>query len=123
MRSERDRATGQLDVPPQDVISRDILRKTYVTPIRLIQFLSLVAVFSVAFPYIRGAVPWLVAFLCMLGLNSLEVFCVGSLLSLARSSVPGLQGCGPLMWRKTASRGACEESLTRLGTDHLDLYS
>ena len=60
-----------------------ILHKTYVTPIRLIQFLSLVAVFSVAFPYIRRVVPWLVAFLCMLGRNSLEVFCVGSLLSLA----------------------------------------
>jgi hypothetical protein len=60
-----------------------ILDKTYATPIRLIQFLSLVAVFSIAFPYIRRLVPWLVAFLSMLGRNSLEVFCVGSLLSLA----------------------------------------
>ena len=60
-----------------------ILEKSYVTPIRLIQFLSLVAVFSVAFPYINKAVPWLVAFLSMLGRNSLAVFCVGSLLSLA----------------------------------------
>jgi hypothetical protein len=60
-----------------------ILDKTYVTPLRIIQFLSLVAVFSVAFPYIRWALPRFVAFLSMLGRNSLQVFCVGSLLSLA----------------------------------------
>ena len=30
-----------------------IIDKTYVTPIRLIQFLALVAVFSLAFRYIR----------------------------------------------------------------------
>jgi hypothetical protein len=60
-----------------------ILDKTYATPVRLIQFLSLVAVFSIAFPYIRRVVPWLVAFFSMLGRNSLPVFCMGSLLSLA----------------------------------------
>lgn len=60
-----------------------ILDKTYVTPLRIIQFLSLVAVFSVAFPYIRWVLPWLADFLSMLGRNSLPVFCVGSLLSLA----------------------------------------
>jgi len=60
-----------------------LLDKSYMTPIRLIQFLSLVAVFSVAFPYISRAVPRLVEFFCLLGRNSLEVFCVGSLLSLA----------------------------------------
>jgi hypothetical protein len=60
-----------------------LLDKSYMTPIRLIQFLSLVAVFSVAFPYINRAVPRLVEFFCLLGRNSLEVFCVGSLLSLA----------------------------------------
>jgi hypothetical protein len=68
-----------------------IADKTFVTPIRLIQFLSLVAVFSVAFPYIRrlGAFAWtrrfmtpLIALFAMLGRNSLYVFCVGSLLSL-----------------------------------------
>jgi hypothetical protein len=66
--------------------------KTYVTPIRLIQFLSLVAVFSLAFPYIRrGAdmpllkapVTGLIGLLAMLGRNSLYVFCIGSLLSLS----------------------------------------
>jgi hypothetical protein len=43
----------------------------------------LVAVFSAVFPYIRWVVPWLTDFLSMLGRNSLPVFCVGSLLSLA----------------------------------------
>jgi hypothetical protein len=60
-----------------------ILDKSYATPLRLIQFLSLVAVFSIAYPYIRRVLPWLVDFFSLLGRNSLPVFCVGSLLSLA----------------------------------------
>jgi hypothetical protein len=59
-----------------------LLSKTYLTPIRLIQFLALVAVFSVAFPYIKRAVPPIVSFCSLLGRNSLYVFCMGSLLSL-----------------------------------------
>jgi len=59
-----------------------ILSKTYLTPIRLIQFLALVAVFSVAFPYIKRAVPPVASFCSLLGRNSLYVFCMGSLLSL-----------------------------------------
>ena len=57
--------------------------KSYATPMRLVQFLALIALFSAAYPYIHRAVPWLVAFLSLLGRNSLNVFCVGSLLSLA----------------------------------------
>jgi hypothetical protein len=53
------------------------------TPIRLIQFLALIAVFSAFYPFIERWLPRLVAFLTMLGRNSLNVFCVGSLLSLA----------------------------------------
>jgi hypothetical protein len=60
-----------------------ILDKTYVTPMRLLQFLCLIAVFSVTYPYIRRFAMPLVEFLSMLGRNSLYVFCVGSLLSLA----------------------------------------
>jgi hypothetical protein len=60
-----------------------LLSKTYVTPARVIQFLALIAVASVTYPYIRWIVPWLVDFLSMLGRNSLYVFCVGSVLSLA----------------------------------------
>ncbi len=68
-----------------------IIDKTYVTPPRLIQFLSLVAVGSLLFPYIRALakvavlrrlVPGLIGLLAMLGRNSLYVFCIGSLLSL-----------------------------------------
>jgi hypothetical protein len=60
-----------------------ILSKTYVTPIRVIQFLALVAAFSIAFPHIKRFLPKLVDVLALLGRNSLQVFCVGSLLSLA----------------------------------------
>lgn len=56
--------------------------KTFATPIRVIQFLALVAVMSIVYPYIVKAVPSAVGFLSMLGRNSLEVFCAGSILSL-----------------------------------------
>jgi hypothetical protein len=59
-----------------------IADKSYVTPMRIIQFLALVAVFSGVFPYIKRFASWLVEFFSMLGRNSLIVFCVGSLLSL-----------------------------------------
>jgi hypothetical protein len=59
-----------------------IADKTYMTPIRLIQFLALVAVFAAVYPYLGRLVPSLAQFLSMLGRNSLNVFCVGSLLSL-----------------------------------------
>lgn len=56
--------------------------KTFVTPIRLIQFLVLIAVFSAFYPWIARTVPLVVAIFSMLGRNSLHVFCAGSLLSL-----------------------------------------
>jgi hypothetical protein len=59
-----------------------IQSKSYITPMRLIQFLALITLFSAAYPFILRAVPWLVAFLSLFGRNSLEVFCVASLLSL-----------------------------------------
>jgi hypothetical protein len=60
-----------------------IAEKTYMTPIRLIQFLALVALFSRFYAYSSRLVPPLSYFLSMLGRNSLNVFCVGSLLSLS----------------------------------------
>lgn len=60
-----------------------ILSKTYITPLRIIQFLALIAVMSAAYPYIARAMPPVVDFLSKLGRNSLYVFCVGSVLSLA----------------------------------------
>jgi hypothetical protein len=56
--------------------------KTYDTPMRVIQLLSVVAIFSGAYPYVRRFAAPLTDLLSMLGRNSLPVFCVGSLLSL-----------------------------------------
>lgn len=56
--------------------------KSYVTPIRLTQFLALIAVFSAAYPYIARISGRFVRFLSLLGRNSLPVFCAGSVLSL-----------------------------------------
>jgi len=77
-----------------------ILHKTYVTPIRLTQFLALIAVFSVAFPYIRRAVPPVVSFCSLLGRNSLYVFCMGSLLSLTGQIIRGIYRGN--LWVETA---------------------
>ncbi len=60
-----------------------ILSKSYESPPRVIQFLALIALFSVIYPYIARYASGLVKFLSMLGRNSLYVFCVGSVLSLA----------------------------------------
>lgn len=73
-----------------------IIGKTFVTPVRLIQFLALIAVMSAAYPYIVRMVPSLVSFLSRLGRNSLPVFCVGSVLSLAGQIVRFAYGGGLL---------------------------
>ena len=57
--------------------------KTYATPIRLVQFLALVAIATAVYPAIKRAAPSVVEFLSLLGRHSLSVFCVGSILSLA----------------------------------------
>jgi hypothetical protein len=56
--------------------------KSFLTPMRLLQFLALAAVFSAAYPLITRFLPFLPEFLSILGRNSLNVFCVASLLSL-----------------------------------------
>lgn len=56
--------------------------KSFLTPMRLIQFLALVAVFATAFPYIKAGIPWISERLSLMGRNSLNVFCVASVLSL-----------------------------------------
>jgi hypothetical protein len=60
-----------------------LVDKTFMTPLRLIQFLALIAVMSATYPYIVRAWKGLVDFLSLLGRNSLYVFCMGSILSLA----------------------------------------
>jgi hypothetical protein len=57
--------------------------KSFLTPMRLIQFLALAAVLSAVYPTIACYASWLAEALSKLGRNSLNVFCVGSLLSLS----------------------------------------
>ena len=57
--------------------------KTYESPARLLHFLALAAAFAGSFATICRLLPYLARFLSMLGRNSLNVFCVGSILSLA----------------------------------------
>lgn len=57
--------------------------KSFLTPMRLLQFLALVAVFSAFYSLIPRYAPWLPEPVSILGRNSLNVFCVGSLLSLS----------------------------------------
>jgi hypothetical protein len=60
-----------------------IFSKTYNSPPRIIQFLALISVMTVTYPYIRRFARPLVEYLSLLGRNSLYVFCVGSILSLS----------------------------------------
>lgn len=59
-----------------------VMSKTHATPMRVLQFLALVATFSATFPYIYRWASAPAEFCTMLGRNSLNVFCMGSLLSL-----------------------------------------
>jgi hypothetical protein len=59
-----------------------VFDKTYLSPARLLHFLALVALFGGSFVAIHRFVPRPARFLSMLGRNSLNVFCVGSVLSL-----------------------------------------
>jgi hypothetical protein len=56
--------------------------KTFLTPARVLHLLSLVIMFGGAFTILHGFMRPLTRLLSMLGRNSLNVFCVGSLLSL-----------------------------------------
>lgn len=57
--------------------------KSYVSPGRLLDFLAVVLAFQSFFPVIARHASWLTQLLSMLGRNSLVVFSVGSILSLA----------------------------------------
>ena len=56
--------------------------KTYLSPARLIQFLSLVALFAGSWRFLPPMAAPVSAYLSMLGRHSLNVFCVASVLSL-----------------------------------------
>ena len=70
------------------------LSKTYAAPLRLLQFLALVALGSLLYPAIARLVPQLNRFLTLLGRNSLSVFTAGILLSLAGQFVRDAVGGG-----------------------------
>ena len=59
-----------------------VFDKTYLSPALLLHSLALACFFMGAFKYIDRLTPQLTNYLAMLGRNSLNVFCAGSLLSL-----------------------------------------
>jgi hypothetical protein len=59
-----------------------MLNKTYLSPARLIQFLSVVAVFAGVWRLLPAKLAPISSYLSMLGRHSLYVFCVASVLSL-----------------------------------------
>ena len=62
-----------------------VFDKTFATPARVLHFLALAITFAGSFALIRRFAGPLARFLSMLGRNSLNVFCVGSVLSLCAS--------------------------------------
>ncbi len=68
-------------LPEPKLLFADV--KSFQTPVRLIQFLSLVVVVSSVHGAIFVRLPTVFAVLAKLGRHSLPVFCVGSILSLA----------------------------------------
>lgn len=60
-----------------------VFDKTYLSPARLLHFLALAVAVSGAYPWLIRFILPVTRFLSMLGRNSLNVFCVGSLLSLS----------------------------------------
>lgn len=74
-----------------------VFDKTFVTPARLIHFLGVVAAVAGFFRFIRRYARPLARFLSMLGRNSLNVFCVGSILSLMAQLVRFVAEHGMIM--------------------------
>jgi hypothetical protein len=60
-----------------------VFDKTFLSPARLLHMLALVAVFAGSFEQVNRLFPRGCTYLSLLGRNSLNVFCIGSLLSLA----------------------------------------
>lgn len=71
--------------------------KTFVTPARVLHFLALVAAFGGTFRLFRRGLGPVAEFMSMLGRNSLNVFCVGSLLSISAQILRFALGHGRLL--------------------------
>jgi hypothetical protein len=76
-----------------------VVDKTYLTPLRLIQFLALVVAAAPLYPIIARVLPAVARYGAALGRNSLPVFCVGSLASLAGQITRFILGSG--LWQDT----------------------
>ncbi|MDB5558937.1 MAG: OpgC protein, partial [Enterovirga sp.] len=76
-----DYAPDPLRVPQPTLVF--IFDKTFLSPARLLHFLAIAATFAGSFVLVARHLPRLGRFLSMLGRNSLNVFCVASILSLA----------------------------------------
>ncbi len=71
-----------------------LIDKTNLSPSRVISLLALVLAFSQVFPWLQQRIGWFGSWLCGLGRNSLAVFAVGSLLSLAAQLLRFINGGG-----------------------------
>lgn len=69
-----------------------LIDKTNLSPSRVLSLLALVIAFAPVFPWLAPRLGWVGAWLCGLGRNSLAVFAVGSLLSLAAQLLRFING-------------------------------
>ncbi|RVU18192.1 OpgC domain-containing protein [Methylobacterium oryzihabitans] len=81
--------------------------KSYLTPARLLHFLGILLAFQSVFGLIQPRAPWLVRQLAALGRNSLAVFSVGSVASLAVQLVRFSTGGGFLVDVFAVGCGLC----------------
>jgi hypothetical protein len=90
-------AVGTTDFSPDPVYLPEpklffMFDKTFLSPARLIHSLALTAIFAGTFNVIGRRLPRLPGYLCLLGRNSLNVFCALSLLSLGGQIVRYIYG-------------------------------
>jgi len=74
-----------------------VFDKTFATPARVLHFLALAITFAGSFAFVHRFAGPIAEFLSMLGRNSLNVFCVGSILSLCGSVARYALGGGILV--------------------------
>ena len=82
-----------------------VFNKTYLSPARLLHFLSLAMLCAGLFGVLHGWIRPVTRYLSMLGRNSLNVFCVLSLLSLAGQLVQFRFGSGLIIDTLVVSSG------------------
>jgi hypothetical protein len=92
-------ALSVLDLRPDPLLVPDprlvfTFDKTYLSPARVIHFLGVLLAFQTLYEFLAPRLGWITAFLASLGRNSLAVFSIGSLLSLAAQLVRFWTGGG-----------------------------